>query len=92
MLFVIGILVVIFLPQFTDGLRSKGEAELMAKAVNVYFTNIKTIADSCNISTTAVIEPTNSYTTLTGVVNDSFTTVIASGELAVSSTYNYCYK
>lgn len=91
-LFVVGILVAVFLPQFTSGIKDKALASQLVKQVNDYAINIKAIADSCNIAIGSVIDHPTRYTTLNAPTTTYFAEIMVYGSAKVATAKKYCYN
>lgn len=92
-LFVVGILVAIFLPTFTQGIRDRSRAESIIVLSKKTLENIKTLAQSCNKPVDTIMY-SSGYTDITGAApyHDFFVGVITTGDSIVSNTYKYCYQ
>ncbi len=89
-LFVIGILVVIFIPNFTQGIRYKSQSQHIISFSTKVFQGIEILAQECNISKSRVARD-NGNSDVASLGDRTYRTLITTGRAKVLSTYLGCW-
>lgn len=93
-LFVVGILVALILPSFTQGIKDNARAKEMYTVAIKTFDAIKSIASSCNLPMQSVIGSTGTSTLYAGgpFTPNGAQILLSKGKDQVVSQYQYCYE
>lgn len=85
-LFVIGIMIAIFLPSFTQGIKDTAKATHIATALPKIAESADTIAKECNVSISDVL-----YNVPDGTASKNFFHMMNEGVNSVATAYKACY-
>ncbi len=88
-LFVVGILLAVFIPSFTQGIRDKGAAQRIVTQSRQIIQDAIQIAQSCNLSNNQTIKVTR-VTNISNIGGMAYSIVLASGMSEVANAYKYC--
>lgn len=92
-LFVVGILIVVFMPSFTQDIKDTGRAKVFYTSAIRTFDAVNALASSCNISRDSVLSSTGTSTLYVGGTFDlhGAYNILSQGRDQVLPAYQYCY-